>query len=333
MTDAPGRAIARADRVLPGLWRLRVPLPWAATPHGNAYAVAGSDGVVLFDCGIGGPDGLEQLEIALLQAGFRLRDVRLLACTHTHADHYGAAASVAREAGCEVWLHPAWAHVRLLATDPERALERRAAFGRSHGAPEELLARLVADRRRAPPGFDGVVEPARELVDGTEVETGLGRWIVRETPGHAPSHVVFHQPERRLLVSGDALVGKTFLYFDYGHTPDPVEEFRRSLGVVEALGAELCVSGHGRPFRDIPAKAAAYRAELDRQLAGVRAALGPEPRSAYDLIAAMTAGSEIEPFALGYLLELTVCYLAHLEARGEARRLPGGEPVRWARSR
>ena len=33
------RELARADRVLPGVWRLRLPLPWPGVPHGNAWAV------------------------------------------------------------------------------------------------------------------------------------------------------------------------------------------------------------------------------------------------------------------------------------------------------
>ena len=37
-----------------------------------------------------------------------------------------------------------------------------------------------------------------------------------ETPGHAPSHVCLHQPERRLLISGDHLLGRTVIFFDYG---------------------------------------------------------------------------------------------------------------------
>ena len=39
------RELARADRVLPGLWRLRLPLPWPGVPHGNAYAIAAGDGI------------------------------------------------------------------------------------------------------------------------------------------------------------------------------------------------------------------------------------------------------------------------------------------------
>ena len=88
------RELARADRVLPGLWRLRLPLPWPGVPHGNAYAIAAGDGVVLVDTGLHEPGSMRQLELALDQAGLRLEHVRLVVCTHAHSDHYGQAAPI-----------------------------------------------------------------------------------------------------------------------------------------------------------------------------------------------------------------------------------------------
>ena len=75
---------------------------------------------------------------------------------------------------------------------------------------------------RSPPGRS---RPTATSLPGVEVETDLGAWSVHETPGHAPSHVCLFQAERRLLISGDHLLGRVSLYFDYGFSPDPVGEF------------------------------------------------------------------------------------------------------------
>ncbi len=66
-----------------------------------------------------------------------------------------------------------------------------------------------------------MIEPDRELLAGVIVETDLGPWTVHETPGHAPSHVCLFQPERRLLISGDHLLGRISLYFDSATRPTP----------------------------------------------------------------------------------------------------------------
>ena len=69
------------------------------------------------------------------------------------------------------------------------------------------------------------------------------------------------QPEQRLLLSGDHLLGRVSLYFDYGWTPDPVAEFLDSLDTVErARRAAL-------PTRSRPAvrrRAGAHRGEPRR---------------------------------------------------------------------
>ena len=229
----------RGERVLPGVWRLRLALPWPGVPHGNVWAVASDGGIVLFDTGIGGKGRLRQLDLALGQVGFGVEDARLLVCTHSHTDHYGLAAPIVEAAGCELWMHPAWEHVRLLADDPAAALEQRLEVARQSGVPVAGLKRYREARSDGETGIDAIIEPDRELLPGVEVETDLGTWQVYETPGHAPSHVVLHQPERKLLISGDHLLGRTVLFFDHGHSPDPVGEFLRGLDEVEATARGL----------------------------------------------------------------------------------------------
>ena len=121
------------------------------------------------------------------QAGFGLEDIRLLVCTHSHTDHYGLAAPIVEEAGCELWMHPAWEHVRLLADDPAAALEQRLEVARQSGVPVAGLERYRESRKGDDDnGIDAIVEPDRDLLPGVEVETDLGTWQVHETPGHAP---------------------------------------------------------------------------------------------------------------------------------------------------
>ena len=115
------------------------------------------------------------------------------------------------------------------------------------------------------------------------VETDVGAWQVIETPGHAPSHVCLHQPERRLLISGDHLLGRVSQYFDVGYTPDPVGEFLHSLDVVDALDARLALAGHARPFTDVAGHIEANRELVAERLDAVRAALADGPRTAYEV--------------------------------------------------
>jgi glyoxylase-like metal-dependent hydrolase (beta-lactamase superfamily II) len=314
---------------MPGIWRLRLPLPWPGVPHVNAFAVAADDGIVLFDTGMATDDGLRQLELALSQAGFRLEDVQLIVCTHSHIDHYGLAGPIIDRAGCDLWMHPAWEHVRALAEDPEGALDRRIEVARQSGVPRAALELYEESRRGANPGIERVVEPDRDLLPGVEVETDVGTWQVHETPGHAPSHVVLHEPETGMLISGDHILGRISLFFDFGHTPDPVAEFIGGLETVEGLETGLCLAGHGRSFRDVPAKIAANRRELEGHLESVRAALADEPRTAFEIVADIIGPENVNPATATWGLQLALAYTNHLERTGELVEVDGSDPRRW----
>jgi len=321
----------RGEKVLPGIWRLRLALPWPGVPHGNVWAVAApDDGIVLFDTGIGGRGRLRQFELALAQVGFEIGDVRLLVCTHSHTDHYGLAAPIVEAAGCELWMHPAWEHVRLLADDPAAALEQRIEVARQSGVPAEALERYREARSGdAETGIDAIVEPDRDLLPGVEVETDLGAWRVHETPGHAPSHVVLHQPERRLLISGDHLLGRTVLFFDHGHTPDPVGEFLRGLDEVEPLEVDLVLPGHGRPFRDPAVKIAEARRQVAELIGKVTASLTEGDKTAFDVVGGIVGAENVNTPVSAWVLQIVLSCLDHLTLLGEVEPVDGTDPQRW----
>jgi glyoxylase-like metal-dependent hydrolase (beta-lactamase superfamily II) len=320
--------VGRGERVLPGVWRLRLPLPWPGVPHCNAWALAAGDGIVLVDCGMDQPGSLRELERALEQVGFGLQDVRLLVCTHAHVDHCGQAAEVTARSGCGLWIHPRHEHLTASLDDRDAALARRIEVARASGVPEAPLQAWAEGRRGSRSGMSGPLNVARDLLPGVVVTSDLGDWQVYETPGHAPSHVVLHQPEHRVLLSGDHVLGRISLYFDHGWTPDPVGEFLASLDVVERLDVRLTLSGHGRPFTDlgghVEGNRALVRARLEAIVEAVRAR---GEATAFELLRDVY-GERLSAETAAWLLTKMLCYVEHLEARGALARVEA-EPVRW----
>lgn len=314
--------------MLPGVWRLRLPLPWPGVPHCNAWALAAGDGIVLVDCGMHEPGSLAHLERAMAQVNLRLEHVRLLVCTHAHSDHYGQAATVVERAGCELWMHPNHEHMLKSARDPDAALDRRIEIARQSGVPEEPLRQLAESRRGQNTGIAGVVLPDRPLVSGVEVSTDLGTWRAYETPGHAPSHVCLYQEDRRLLISGDHLLGRVSLYYDYGYSPDPAGEFLHSLDLVQELDARLCLAGHGRTFTDVQGHIDANRKLVHQRLANVERVFGADELTAFEAIPRLYDG-QLTPATAHWWLNETLCYLRHLELQGRVRKIDGS-PERWA---
>jgi glyoxylase-like metal-dependent hydrolase (beta-lactamase superfamily II) len=321
------RELGRGERVLPGLYRLRLPLPWPGVPHCNAWAVTCGDGFVLFDTGMHEPESISHLERALEMCNLRLEQARLVVCTHAHTDHCGQAATIVERAGCEVWMHPNHEHLNRMIEDPDAVFARRMEVARQSGVPEEPLRRYAAERSTRGSGIAGPVEPNRALLAGVTIMSDLGEWVVYETPGHAPSHVCIFQPERRLLISGDHLLGRISLYFDYGYSPDPVGEFLSSLDVVERLGARLCLAGHGRTFTDVHAHIRGNRTLVAERLERVLEAVSAQPLTAFEIVPHVY-GNSLSQQNAHWLLSKILCYLTHLQALGKVHRIPG-EPERW----
>jgi len=296
----------------------------------NAFAIASGSGVVLVDTGMAEPGALGQLERALAQAGLRLEHIRLVVCTHAHSDHYGLAGPIVDAAGCELWMHPNHAHMTRAAADPDAMLDRRIEVARQSGVPPDALKRYEESRRGEGVGVARVVLPDRDLVEGVEVETDLGTWQVIETPGHAPSHVVLHQPDRGLLLSGDHVLGRVSLFYDYGYTPDPAGEFLDSLDKAQRLDAQLCLAGHGRPFRNVGAKIDAFRERVTADIETVRQAVREEPRTAFEIVPTLLGTDDVSPMIVNWAMSQILSYLRYLELREEVKQLDErGGSIPW----
>jgi hydroxyacylglutathione hydrolase len=154
----------------------------------------------------------------LLEAIARLElEVAAILLTHTHFDHVGAVAPVARATGAEVWC-------------------------------PELEVPVLADiMRYVPwPGFGPYesYDADHTVAGGERLELAGMEIDVLFTPGHSPGHVTYHVPSENAAFPGDVLfagsVGRTDLPGGDGAT------LMRSLGMlVEALPEETAVyPGH-----------------------------------------------------------------------------------------
>ena len=58
-------------------------------------------------------------------------------------------------------------------------------------------------------------EPSHKFQEGESLAIGKSQFVVHHAPGHSPGHVIFHNPEEKLLFSGDVIfnqgIGRTDL--------------------------------------------------------------------------------------------------------------------------
>jgi len=160
------------------------------------------------------------------------RPVRMVALTHCHPDHQGAARAVCERFGVPLACHEA---------------DVPAMEGRAPMEPRNGIMRL-GERFWAGPSFP----VGRVLRDGDEV----AGFRVVHTPGHTPGHVLYFRPADRLAIAGDLLANMHFLTRKPG-LREPPGFFssnravnRRSIQVLVQLQPEVVCFGHGPPLRD-----------------------------------------------------------------------------------
>jgi glyoxylase-like metal-dependent hydrolase (beta-lactamase superfamily II) len=205
--------------VADGVWRLsEFPPP---LPVFNIY-VAGD---VLFDAGRRWDRGR-----ILKQTGDR--ELSLVALTHVHPDHQGAAHAVCEERGLPLACH----------ADDVDAMEGRRAVRASDAPIAKLYARL----------WEGPSHKVdRPLQDGDVV----GDFVVVHTPGHARGEVVFWRESDRVAIAGDTVRNMSFAtgrprldLMPHDLTPD-VDEAARSVRKLAELRPMVTLPGHGPPIR------------------------------------------------------------------------------------
>ena len=159
--------------------------------------------------------------------------------THCHSDHMGGNAAVAHAYGCSIVI-------------PEGEVK--------HVVPWTPQSVWMAqfDQRADPFFHDGTIAA------GDTFEGGGFEWEAHAAPGHDMDALMFHEPTKRILVSGDALWedGMGFVWPEEGANPW-IEAALEALATIERLDPAIVIPGHGAPFGNPRASVARVRARLD----------------------------------------------------------------------
>jgi glyoxylase-like metal-dependent hydrolase (beta-lactamase superfamily II) len=155
-----------------------------------------------------------------------------------------------------------------------------------------------------------------ELRDGEVLKLDGERLVVMYTPGHAEDHVVFYWEARRVLFSGDLILGQGTVNV----TPPggSMAAYLRSLERVERLPLTLIAPGHGPLIRDPTQRIAEYRAHRLMREQQVLALLAAGPRSVPELTAAIYPN--LDPRLGGAAAGTVTAHLEKLIEEGHIRR-------------
>jgi len=225
------------------------PIHYVGTRGIGVYLITTPEGHILIDGGMPGTAPL--VEASIRKLGFKPEDVRWLLVSHAHFDHVGSLEALKKLTG---------ARVAAMTGDDELL--------KSGGKTDYVFA----DKPRL--HFEPV-SVDRVLKDGDTVSLGGITLTVRHTPGHTRGNASWITTiedggqSYQVVFFGSASVNPGTRLVHNPSYPGILEDYRRSLDMLDSLKPDIFLAGHGT-FFDFEGKRARAATE------GVKAWVDPE---------------------------------------------------------
>jgi glyoxylase-like metal-dependent hydrolase (beta-lactamase superfamily II) len=216
-------------RILPGLYT------FTRLVVGRVYAIEDPDGLTLIDTGLSLTPSRILKQLAEL--GYKPEDIKRILITHAHPDHIGGLRDLQKLTGAAVYV-----------SEGERAVvEDEAPIP---GPPRDKMPLVFRIFGRPRTTFKPT-PVARVLRDGDVIEEVMGGLQVVATPGHAPGHVAFWQPNKRVLFCGDVMMSlrRNKLRLPIKMVTVDMAQDKCSIRRVADLDVRVLCLGHGHPIK------------------------------------------------------------------------------------
>ncbi|MFW6054380.1 MAG: MBL fold metallo-hydrolase [Thermodesulfobacteriota bacterium] len=309
------------EEIAPNWFRMRIPLPDTPLKELNSYLITGNERNLLIDTGLNRPECLEAMQGELRELKVDLSKTDLF-ITHLHVDHLGLASRLT-ETGSRVYLNRFDADI----VSNWAGFDPMLKYAQVCGFPAEQL-RTALDRH---PGFKFRSEQVPEMTPLTEdaVLTCAGYHLhCLHTPGHTPGHLCLYEPGRKVLVSGDHILGDITPNIQcWSNEQNPLKDYLASLDKLAGFEVELVLPGHRELLRDIRTRIRQLQKHHAQRLDEVLDCLTRNEATPYQVAAAMTWDLDCDSwddfpvtqqwFATGE----AVAHLRFLEERGLVQRI------------
>jgi glyoxylase-like metal-dependent hydrolase (beta-lactamase superfamily II) len=322
----PGEAIA----VAPGMWWIRMPLPFALD-HINLWLLEDGDGWTLVDTGYGveATWTLWERHFAGVMAG---RPVKNVVVTHYHPDHVGSAGWLVERTGAPFWMTAAEylsahaAHGDFAGFDRDNTVALYVANGVDPASVPETTRKVNGYRR----GVPTIPRRYRRMMHGDRLSIGGHDWEVITVFGHAPEHAALWCAARNVLISGDQVLPRiTTNVGVWGNQPEanPLRLFLESMSRFSHLPADaLVLPSHDRVFHGVHARISqlhAHHAErLQRLLEGCE-----RPLTAFEALPLLFR-RKLDDHQLMFAMGEAIAHLHYLQHEGRVRRVDDGSGTR-----
>jgi len=233
------------------IYRIEVPLPDSPLKSTNSYFIRGFERNLLIDNGFNMPECIKAMEEAQHSLNFTMDNTDLF-LTHLHSDHIGLTAYLARP-DTKVYTGDYTAHTLSVPEDdaffaPFVIQSGLALMGISPEDPS-----VHPGYEFAPTVFTG--SNVRIVGEGFTLKVGDLCLRCIETTGHAPDHLCLYEERRKLIFTGDHILGTITPNNTIWEDPWDVQKdylgfYLQNIEKIKSLPIDLALPGHRAPITD-----------------------------------------------------------------------------------
>ncbi len=318
-----GPAAGQSVQVLPGLFWVQMPLPFALD-HVNVWLLEHDGRQTIIDTGIDNST-LRGHWQTLLSRPESQPDTLLI--THYHPDHCGLAGWLQQQCQCRTVfssLEFAQATRARGASDSEFG-EGQSQWYRQHGMAVDLATELGAAGNTYKPLVHDLPEQPLLLSQGDCFESGtasngsLAQWQVITAAGHSPEMICLYNEDLNVLIAGDQVLPAITPNVSVSwYMPDenPLQSFFSSFEQFAHLPDDVMVlPSHGLPFRGLHARLQAVRDHHDERFDRILDACR-QPQTAFGLLPVLFK-RELDRQQLFFAMGESIAHLRYLSRAGQ----------------
>jgi len=272
------------EEILPGLYRIEVPLPGSPLKATNSYVIEGKQRSLIVDTGWNREDCMTALVSGLVECGVDSKRADFF-ITHMHADHAGLVSVLAGE-GARIYF--GWADAEIMRSTTPEHWQKQIDFARDRGFPAEELEKAIGSHpgRRYSPRTSLNLRVSK---DGDNMTVGDYQFECIETPGHTEGHICLYERDKKVLICGDLiLVDITPNITLSSEERNPLKDYLMSLDKVYDLDVEVVLPGHRSIFRDHKKRIRELKEHHRTRLEEVVSILRKGEQNAFEVASQMT---------------------------------------------
>jgi glyoxylase-like metal-dependent hydrolase (beta-lactamase superfamily II) len=318
------------EEILPGLFRIEIPLPNSPLKALNSYLVKDQGRFLLIDTGLNRKECMQEMTASLEKLNVDLMKTDIF-ITHLHADHLGLAATLATSQS-KIYFNQTESS---FLSRQERWQETYDYF-LANGFPENGLKKTMEHH----PGFqDGIKQCIKFniLKEGDEIQIGDYCLSCIETPGHSPGHMCLYESKRKILVSGDHLLFDITPNITYWPgMNNSLKKYMESLNKIYDLDVRLVLPGHrriGSNHRNrIEELKRHHQTRADEILSGLKYG----EKNTFELAGNLTwdidcdSWEEFPPIQKWFAFGETIAHIEYLEEKGMIKRNTKGNKISFS---